>query len=67
MAKLIVFGVLAIIEVVSELWALWEYWRMASTARERRTGAPIPMRDEPPGVATETAPSDNGTNRPLKR
>lgn len=64
MAKLIVLGVLAIIEVVSELW---DCWRTASTARERRTGAAIPMHDETPGVPTEAAPSESGANRPLRR
>ncbi|TGQ50964.1 hypothetical protein EN836_26700 [Mesorhizobium sp. M1C.F.Ca.ET.193.01.1.1] len=62
MAKLIVLGVvvLTIVEIVVELW---ELWKMSLFARSRRTSAPIPMHDEPDGVPTHAAPSQDGTNR----
>ncbi|RAZ90396.1 hypothetical protein DPM33_12765 [Mesorhizobium hawassense] len=54
------FWVLAIVEIAS---LFWDYRETASMARNRGSGAPPPMLDEPDGVPTHAAPSENGTNR----
>ena len=51
---------LAIGEIVS---LFWDYRETASSSHNRGSGAPPPMLDEPGGMPTYVAPSENGTNR----
>lgn len=54
------FWLLAIVEIAS---LFWDYRETASMACRRGSGAPPPMLDEPGGVPTHVALSENGTNR----
>jgi len=54
------FWLLAIVEIAS---LFWDYHETVSIARNRGSGAPRPMLDEPGGVPTHVAPNENGTNR----
>jgi hypothetical protein len=49
------FWLLAIVEIAS---LFWDYRETASIARNRASGAPPPMLDEPGGVPTHVAPSE---------
>jgi hypothetical protein len=62
MARLTALGMI-VLTIVGFVVELWGYWKMASSARTRRSHAPIPMHDEVDGVPTQVAPDETGTHR----
>ena len=72
MGKLLGLFLLVIVEIKGLVWVLaiveiaslvCDYRERASIAPNRASGAPPPMLDEPGGMPTDVAPSENGTNR----